>query len=160
MARRGQKGKYHKWITEEGLRKIEAWARDGLVEKQICYNMGIGVTSLNEWKKRFPEIAEALKKGKEDIDIEVENSLLKRARGFEYTEKITEIHEMPDGSKRRHIKEITKYALPDTTAQIFWLKNRKPDYWRAKPVKENTEESDRLAKKLGEILDGVESVIE
>lgn len=133
MARRGQKGKYHKWITEEGLRKIEAWARDGLVEKQICHNMGIGVTSLNEWKKRFPEILEALKKGKEDIDIEVENSLLDRARGFEYKEKITEIVEQPDGTKRKHIKEVTKYALPDTTAQIFWLKNRRPDRWRDRP---------------------------
>lgn len=129
---RGSKGKYHKWRTEEGLRKIEAWARDGLIEEQICHNMGIGVTTLNAWKQRFPEILEALKKGKEDIDNEVENALLNRARGFEYKETISEIFEMPDGTKRKHIKEIKKYALPDTTAQIFWLKNRRPDKWRDK----------------------------
>ena len=134
MARRGQKGKFQKWLTPEGLKKIEAWARDGLIEKQICHNMGIGVTTINAWKHKFPEIAEALKKGKEDVDIEVENALLKRALGYEYEEKTTEIREIPnaDGTikQEKHIKRTTKMVVPDTTAQIFWLKNRRPDRWR------------------------------
>lgn len=79
-------------------------------------------------EKRFPEISEALKKGKEIVDIQVENALLKRALGYSYTEVMTE--ESTDGSKHR---ETVKFVPPDTTAQIFWLKNRRPEFWRDKP---------------------------
>ena len=79
-------GKYHDWITEEGLLKIEGWARDGLTDEQIAHNMGISPSTLYEWKKKYPEISEALKKGKEVVDREVENALLKRALGYEYEE--------------------------------------------------------------------------
>ena len=73
-----RKGKYHDWITKEGLLKIEGWARDGLTDKQIAHNIGITEQTLNNWKKRFPSLFEALKRGKEVIDRQVENALLKR----------------------------------------------------------------------------------
>lgn len=53
--------------------------------------------------------------------------------GYEYEETTTEIIESPDGTKRKHIKKTKKMVVPDTTAQIFWLKNRRPDMWRDKP---------------------------
>ena len=121
------KGKYIEWITEEGLLKIEGWARDGLTDKQIAHNIGITDTTLYEWKKRFPAFTETLKKGKEVIDRQVENALLKRALGYAYDE-VTE-EESEQGFKR---KVTTKHVVPDTTAQIFWLKNRKPAEWRDK----------------------------
>lgn len=116
------------WMAEDGLTKIQGWARDGLIEKQIAKNMGVAESTLRGWKNRFPEIAEALRKGKEVVDREVENALYKRALGYWVTE--TETTTYSDGTtktteKRRHI-------VPDTTAQIFWLKNRKPDQWREK----------------------------
>ena len=80
------KGKYQEWLTPEGLLKIEGWARDGLIDEQIAQNIGIRAATLYEWKKRFPEISEALKRGKEVIDRQVENALLKRALGYEYEE--------------------------------------------------------------------------
>ena len=80
------KGKYADWITPEGLLKIEGWARDGLIDEQIAQNIGIRATTLYEWKKRFPQFSEALKRGKEIVDIMVENALLKRALGYSYTE--------------------------------------------------------------------------
>ena len=86
MSRGGRKGKYRDWITEEGLLKIEGWARDGLTDEQISHNMGIHPSTLYEWQKKYPEITEALKKGKEVIDRQVENALLKRALGYEYEE--------------------------------------------------------------------------
>ena len=63
------------------------------------------------------------------MDIEVENALLKRALGYEYVE------ERIEKSKRDGVKVIqtVKQVVPDTTAQIFWLKNRRPDKWRDKP---------------------------
>ena len=128
----GRKGKYHDWITKEGLLKIEGWARDGLTDKQIAHNIGITEQTLNNWKKRFPSLFEALKKGKEVIDRQVENALLKRALGYEYEEvkQIVEKDEM--GKDRKRVEKIKKVVLPDTTAQIFWLKNRKPAEWRDK----------------------------
>ena len=80
------KGKFQEWLTPEGLLRIEGWARDGLIDEQIAQNIGIRAATLYEWKKRFPEISEALKRGKEVIDRQVENALLKRALGYEYKE--------------------------------------------------------------------------
>lgn len=123
------KGKYQRWLEPDGLLLLEGWARDGLTDEQIAGNVGITATTLYEWKNRFPEISEALKKGKEIVDIQVENALLKRALGYEYMEERVEISEK-DGRK---VIQMTKTVPPDTTAQIFWLKNRRPDRWRDKP---------------------------
>ena len=71
-----RKGKYEYWITPEGLLKIEGWARDGLVDEQIAENIGIRAGTLYDWKNRFPDISEALKKGKEVVDRQVENALI------------------------------------------------------------------------------------
>lgn len=120
------KAKYEEWISEEGLLKIQGWARDGLTEEQIAHNMGIAVSTLGNWKKSYLEILEALKKGKEVVDIQVENALLKRALGYEFVETTRELTE----SGFEITKEVTKQQAPDTTAAIFWLKNRKPNEWR------------------------------
>ena len=134
------KGKYADWITEDGLLLLEGWARDGLTDEQIAHNIGINVKTLWDWKVRFDPICNAIKKGKAPVDIQVENALLKRALGYEYEEVTTEITETPYIDKRgkervrkqKHVKKTKKIVLPDTTAQIFWLKNRRPDKWRDK----------------------------
>ena len=125
-------GKYHDWITEEGLLKIEGWARDGLTDEQISHNIGIHPSTLYEWQKKYPEIGEALKKGKEVVDRQVENALLKRALGYEYEEVKQIIEKDENGKDRKRVEKITKHVPPDTGAQIFWLKNRKPNEWRDK----------------------------
>lgn len=128
----GCKGKYAEWLTDDGLLRIEGWARDGLTEEQIAHNMGIGIRTLTDWKSRFPAILASLKNGKAPVDVQVENALLKSALGFEYEETITEIEEMPGGKQKKQIRKVKKYAPPNSTAQIFWLKNRRPDRWRDK----------------------------
>ncbi len=126
--------KYEHWLTAEGLLQIEAWARDGLTEEQIAHNMGISVKTLFNYKQKYLPILQALKKGKEVVDIQVENALLKRALGYSYTEITSERKLNEDTGEYEMVttKEIVKEVLPDTTAQIFWLKNRKPDVWRDK----------------------------
>ncbi|RDW17034.1 hypothetical protein CWR48_15650 [Oceanobacillus arenosus] len=160
------RGKYQQWLTEEGLTKLEGWARDGLTDEQIASNMGISRSTLNEWKKKYSVISDTLKRGKEVVDRQVENALLKRALGYEYTEKKYEQVKMsqeeyyarqqvsvnrfklenPEATledirvaelsvspyKSVLVEEKTKEVSPDTTAQIFWLKNRKPTDWRDK----------------------------
>ena len=96
------KGKYQKWLEPENLILLEGWARDGLTDEQIAHKMGIGYSTLKIWKSKYIAILAALKKGKEVIDYKVENALLNSA------------------------------LEGNTTAQIFWLKNRRPDKWRDK----------------------------
>lgn len=143
------KGKYEYWLTPEGLLKLEGWARDGLTDEQIAENIGISRSTLNNWKDKYPDISDTLKKGKYVVDRQVENALLKRALGYEYTEVTREY--IPEVGEVTVTKEVTKQVVPDTTAQIFWLKNRKPDKWRDKQ-----EYEDRTAiEKLDEILKGL-----
>lgn len=156
---------YKDWITEDGLVKLEGYARDGLTDKQIAKNVGINPSTLYNWKKQHVEILEALKRGKEVVDRQVESALLKKALGGTaktVTYKMVKLDEdvlkakrveflnsykldHPDLSKqeltlaavaqvptyeRIPITEVESEVLPDTTAIIYWLKNRKPDEWR------------------------------
>lgn len=147
----GKRGKHHQWITKEGLLKIEGWARDGLTNEQIAKNIGINPDTLYTWIKRFPEISEALKKGKEVVDREVENALLKRALGYEY-EEIKSYIEESGGKKKKHVEKTVKHVAGDVTAQIFWLKNRMPDKWRA-----NHSNEDNNTGQLEELLKGMKT---
>lgn len=130
------KGKYQKWLEPENLIRLEGWARDGLTDKVIAANIGITPSTLYEWKKSYPEISESLKNGKEVVDRMVENALLKRALGYQY-EEVSEKYEMGILTERKVTK---KEVIPDTTAQIYWLKNRKPEVWRDKREQSGKEE--------------------
>lgn len=143
------KGKYAEWLEPDKLLIIEGWARDGLVDEQIAKNIGINPATLYVWKQKYPEFSDALKKGKEVVDREVENALLKRALGYEYTE--TKIEK----EFGKVVKETTtiKQVVPDTTAQIFWLKNRKPTEWRDKQNIEISKPIDESVKEMEEYFE-------
>lgn len=135
-----KKQKYDEWLTEDGLLRLQGWARDGLTEVQIAQNIGINVSTLYTWKNKYSEIHDALKGSKEIADRIVENSLYKKANGFFTTikksHKVKDI-EYENGRKVREVERIELideeiYIPPDTTAQIFWLKNRKTAEWRDK----------------------------
>jgi hypothetical protein len=131
----GAKGKYKYWISNDGLTKLQGWARDGLSDEQIAHNVSISPSTLYEWKNKYKELSEALKKGKEVVDREVENALLKRARGYSYDEITQEpiVVDVQTGATEIKVTKIVRRQVaPDVTAQIFWLKNRKPDEWRDK----------------------------
>lgn len=116
------KGKYQKWLEKENLILLEGWARDGLTDEQIAKNMGVSYSTLKDWKNKYSAISATLKKGKEVVDFQVENALLSSA------------------------------LEGNTTAQIFWLKNRRPDKWRDKQKEDtNAEALERLDDILMEI---------
>ena len=110
--------KIDEWLEQDKLTLLEGWARDGLTYEQIANNMGIGLTTLKEWRQKEPTIQSTLKKGREVIDYEVENALLKNAL---------------DGN---------------VTAQIFWLKNRKKEQWREKVETNDEEKEIQNAKDI------------
>lgn len=120
------KGKYENWLRPENLIRIQGWARDGLTDEQIAHNMGVGCSTLYKWKNDHLEILEALKEGKDVADRAVENALYKSAIGYEYDEVTTTTF----ANGKTEIKVTRKKVPPSITAQIFWLKNRKPKEWR------------------------------
>ncbi len=148
------RGKYADWLEPDGLVRLEAWARNGLTLEQIAHNCGCSLATLCEWKKRFPAILEALKRGQEVVDIQVENALLRRALGYEYTE---EMREESEGDVK--VRRTTKFVPPDVTAQIFWLKNRRPEAWRDKPAPVDSADGQAL-QKASEILRGVADALD
>ena len=131
------------------LVEIEAWNRDGLTDEQICKNLGIVKDTFYKYKEKYTDFSDALKKGKEVADIEVENALFKRAIGYTYKEVTKEVKDI-DGKKSTFIKEVTKVVPGDVAAQIFWLKNRKSNNWKDKRENENDDT------KLIEVLDKLE----
>lgn len=102
-------GKYQQWLTKEGLIRIQGWARDGLTNNQIAEKIGISKQTFYDWLKKYPDLSDSLKENKDVVDRKVENALLKNALNG------------------------------NVTAQIFWLKNRKPNEWREKREAEANE---------------------
>lgn len=134
----GAKGKYAKWLQPDNLLRLQAWARDGLSDEQMAHNIGITTTTLYDWKKKYPAFSEALARGKEVVDIEVENALLKRAKGYDYIETTSELIADKNAKNKavmKVTKRVTRHVPPDVKAIVFWLTNRKPE-WRDKQEKE------------------------
>lgn len=113
-----------KWKeVKDKLILVQGWARDGLTNEQIAENLGISKTTFYKFKDEHSELSELLKKGKEVVDYQVENALLKNAL---------------DGN---------------VTAQIYWLNNRKPKQWKNKRenTEDNNEEISRVERLLNKI---------
>ena len=116
------KGKFDEWLKNDKLILLQGWAREGLTDEQIANNIGISRKTLYEWKNKYSDICNVLKINKEAADYQVENALYRAA------------------------------INGNITAQIYWLKCRKPDKWREnRPLPADTED----IKRITEILDGV-----
>lgn len=128
-----------KWPqVQEQLPAIEKWSRQGLTEIQICKNLGLAINTLNEYKKQYPELADALKRGRATIVAEIENALVKRALGSTYEEVKTSIR-LINGVETKYTEKIKRYALPDVGACCFLLKNKDRGNWSDNPVKMDLE---------------------
>ena len=115
-------GKYHYWISPQGLALVVGWCREGLSDKQIAKNIHISEVTLYEWKKKYPKFTKALAEGKEPADYIIENALHMRASGFTHEE------EKIDAEGNKYID--SRYYPPDVNAIKFWLNNRKPEGWQ------------------------------
>lgn len=114
-----------------------ALAIEGLTNEEIAAKLGITRTTLQEWKKRYPDFSDAIKEGKEPANAKVEMALYKKALGFEVTETRAVVVGTGEYAKVEYVEE-TRVIPPDNTACIFWLKNRRPDKWRDKQEVEHS----------------------
>jgi hypothetical protein len=107
----------------------------GATDREIGGFFGVDESTVNRWKREQVEFALALKDGKEGADANVANRLYRRAMGYSH-EAVKIVADAKTGAQ--HIVPYTEHYPPDTTACIFWLKNRRPDLWRDKAVNEHS----------------------
>lgn len=159
------RAEYKKWLEPDNLTRLRSWARDGLTNEQIAKKIGVRRQTISEWSKKYPDIADALKKGKEVVDSEIEDSLIsvmkkhtitttqyKMVKKDEFNlkaerSKFANVYKLdhPNATKNEILiataenvevyekipisKTVTEVD-PNTSAIIFWLKNRRPDVYR------------------------------
>lgn len=110
----------------------------GSTDDQVADEIGISIVTLNTWKKKYPDFLKSLKETKGVADQLVESSLFQRATGYWHPEEKVFCYM---GQIVTHT--VMKHYPPDTTAAIFWLKNRQPDLWREKLEISDSNESNR-----------------
>ena len=122
-------GKHIAWHDEAQLEKITNWAANGYRDADIAKNMGISRSTLYAWLDKYPDISDALKKGRAMCIQQVENTFFRRAMGL--CEEVTTTSEsekaLIDGELtvvRQYVKKTTRIPAPDTTALLFYLKNK------------------------------------
>lgn len=107
--------------------QAEKLCKLGATDVELADFFATTITTIKNWKSQFPEFLAALKLGKEAADDRVSASLYQRAMG--YTHDAVKIF-MPAGAKKPVLVPYREHVPPDTTACIFWLKNRRPEDWR------------------------------
>lgn len=118
------------WLDEDSLELLACWARDGYTYEDISTRIGIEPSTLSKWRKEYPEINEALRKGREIVDYKVENALLKSALGYR-TKEVKVITTITRGKLIETVKEVTeKDQAPNVSAIQVWLYNRLPAKWK------------------------------
>lgn len=125
----GRKSKYATHVKPK-LGDIVEWCKKGLTEEEICKLLSVSTSAFANYKNEYVELQDALKEGKTVADDTVVQALYKTAVGYDYTEQAV--------TNSGDIVEVRKYSKPNTTAQIFWLKNRRRDDWRDKQEVEHS----------------------
>ena len=130
----------------------EGMMRRGATVKELAESFDVSVATIYNWRDEHPEFLEALNIGREQTDMEVERSLYERAMGYTQKEtrtvtKIVDGQPVPD-----RVETIERQVAPDTTACIFWLKNRNPKLWRDRQDIQVKESDDSKIKEWIEAL--------
>lgn len=135
------------WLTEDGLMLLKAKSRDSFTRRELAEKIGISCQTLARWEKNHPEIAEAIRMGREITDVSVENAILKKALGF----PTREVKKVIKADGQEEVTTVYKSVPPDLSAASVWLKNRCPDKWRDKP------ETSTSVSKVEKILGGIDA---
>lgn len=114
----------------------------GATDEEIAKELGVHVATVYRWKSKYPAFCEAIKVGKAAADDRVELSLYHKAVGYKH--EAVKIF-MPAGAAMPVYAPYTEHVAPDTTAAIFWLKNRRSAAWRDKTEVHHTHSIDAMS---------------
>jgi len=120
--------------------EILRYSRHGYPAEVISTMLGVDEKELNSFLKKDEEFCRECKAARFITDVEVEESLLKRAKGYETTEEHTS--EIPEKAgegalKTKEVKQVKKFVPPDPTSALAWLHNRRMDRWSKNPSQTN-----------------------
>jgi hypothetical protein len=138
----GRPTRYRSEYNEQAFKLCLLGAKD----EDLAGFFGVTVTTIANWKNRYPRFLDSLKAGKRGADIEIAHSLYRKGCGYEYTEQQAVKLKTVLYSKGKRVKEeehvevveVARAIPPDTVACIFWLKNRDKENWRDKQDHEHT----------------------
>lgn len=114
------RAEYKKWQEPDNLIKLQGWARDGLTNEQIAQKIGVRRETISVWCSKYPNIANALKKGKEVIDYEIENSLISTMKKHKIkttTYKMVKKDDLVLKAERTKFMNMFKLDHPDATKE-------------------------------------------
>lgn len=123
-----RKSKYAEYVKPM-LSKITEWSKSGATDEEICTALGIAQSTFYEYKKKYPELSEALRTGRQNVVLNIKAALYKRAIGFEYEER----RGTQKNGQLTNIEIYKRYYPPDTTAAQLLLRNYDKT-WRDKDV--------------------------
>lgn len=145
----GRKSKYETHVMPN-LERIPKWRRDGMTEEWVAKKCGVAYSTLKEYINKYSALSVAIKKGRENLVEELEDSLYKRAMGFSF-EEIKEEYESNFLTKKT---KTIKFVAPDTGALIFALKNLRGDKWKNHDSITITDENDDIVPTFEDALKG------
>ncbi|MBQ9041430.1 MAG: hypothetical protein IJ111_01280 [Eggerthellaceae bacterium] len=139
----GRKSKYN---PDYHIPWVRGLAMRGCTVEEIAKEIGVAKSTLCLWVKKDPALSDALNEARDYADIKVEHSLYERALGVTVTERKTIITTDANGVSAPQRIEVTEKSYPaDTTACIFWLKNRQSDRWRDKREIDLSDEIEKVS---------------
>lgn len=147
MAKRGRKSRYESYIKPH-LEDIKQWVQT-MDEAQIARRLGVAPQTWCDYKNKHPELAEAVKAGRQDLISDIKSALKMRAKGFEYTEKKT-YTKVGDNGTAVYEEITTKYAPPDVAACNSILQNLDNDWYRDAAIYRLRVEELKLKKRIAE----------
>lgn len=118
------------------LQSVKGWILQGLDEAAIAQRLGVSCRTLKKYKREHNEFCQVLKSGREEVIAEVEDALIKKAKGYIYNEVKT-----VDKGDRIETTTTQKEVPPDLSAISFLLRNYCPERWSDKPTMQSAEES-------------------
>jgi hypothetical protein len=124
MARKSKYGTY----VQPYLEDITKWVRNGEYDRDICEKLGVSKDTFLEYKKKYSDLSDAIRRGEQNLQRDLENALYKRALGYEYFETKREVKKGDQPFKK--VSRTKKHVLPDVQALIFVLCNLYPDKWK------------------------------
>lgn len=128
MTDRGRPTEYKEEYVEQAAKLCALGATDD----EMADFFGIHRSTLYRWKLDHPDFCDAIKSAKEIADERVERSLYQKATGYDFTEEQAIKVKLEQHKEEVEVVEVRRHSPADTTAAIFWLKNRRKDEWRDK----------------------------